>query len=217
MRLKLAVLGMMLVCSVGVAHADAIQQDILWTTPLTTTVGIGEGQPPYGGGYWITTSEAGPFGPVAPGDQFFLSANDPVIAGIIQYLDACGPGGPCGDYPNDIEIVIDPRGPVCSPYGPLSAACMVENDGNCPGLVCSFGNYYLGDQPNDPGPGSVIDGVVIDVTSNSVEYGVYGTGLLPTNTPEPPSILLSGIGILGLLGVAWCQNRRAHLVPKSVY
>ena len=38
----------------------------------------------------------------------------------------------------------------------------------------------------------------------------------PTNTPEPPMILLSAIGLLGLAGVAWHQNRHTHLVPKSV-
>jgi hypothetical protein len=32
----------------------------------------------------------------------------------------------------------------------------------------------------------------------------------PTNTPEPPMILLSATGISGLAGVTWHQNRRSH-------
>ena len=186
MRLKLAGLAAVLVCSFSIqARADAIQQDFLWTTPLTTTVAIGLAQPPLLGGPFVTTEEIGPFGPVAPGDLFFLSLSNPVIADIAQYLDVCGPGVFCGNYPNDVRIVFDP--------GPEDA-----NGGICPGLACSsFGNYYTGTLTY-PGPGSVIDGVVIDVTSNSVEYGVYGTGLLPTSTPEPPAWLLTFAGLLAL-------------------
>lgn len=69
-------------------------------------------------------------------------------------------------------------------------------------MVCSLGNYYSNTVLTDPGPGSVLDGIVIDVTSNSVEYGFYGTGFNaePVSTPEPPVWMLLAVGMVGLLG-----------------
>lgn len=48
----------------------------------------------------------------------------------------------------------------------------------------------------------------------TILHGPYGTAQFTATaipTPEPPMILLTAIGILGLVGMAWRQNRRLPL------
>jgi hypothetical protein len=170
---------------------SAFEQDILWVTPLTPTVSIGLGGPPFFGGPWITYEQTSPIGSVAAGDQFFLSLNDPVVADIVEYINSGAYGAPFEpvNYPNDVEIVVDPGGESVF-------------DGFCPGLVCSLGNYWSGIVLTDPGPGFMVDGVVIDVTSNSVEYGFYGI-----STPEPCDALLLLLGLISILTFGIWRSR----------
>ena len=177
------------------------------------TIGSYPGGPIYGYDTQIVSpilvAASGPLGLFGSSATGFSADTGPgPSSGYLPFINSASPSINSSNVGNFDEVdlnmnYVDEYVGAVDPGPPTSADAYIYR---CQTTAC-MADFLL---PEEATVGSLGPGGTAQFTATAIPVDP------PTNTPEPPAIVLSAIGILGLASVAWRQNRCAHLVPKSV-
>ena len=136
-------------------------------------------------------------------DMFInLNTSSPTLQSTMTIVDA-GEGQPHGTFDSTLNFSFDVVGSVGGFYATLEKTLTATNqpwqhEPTAPQLIDGV-NHLLNtlDETNDFWP----DGIVIHDDGS-------GTAIHVTRTPEPSTLMLFGLGAVGLLGYGWRRRRR---------